>query len=54
MNREEANKFRRLVARLNYLAQDRTDIAFATKELCRRMSKPVEKDMIDLKRKEGT
>ena len=29
-----------MVARANYIAQDRTDIAFATKELSRGMSKP--------------
>ena len=36
----DATLFRALVARANYSAQDRTDIAFAVKELCRRMSSP--------------
>jgi len=34
--------FRSVAARANYLAQDRADIRFATKELCRHMSKPTE------------
>ena len=34
----------------NYLAQDRGDIAFAVKELCRRMSKPRVCDWVALKR----
>ena len=33
-----------------FLAQDRTDIGFAVKELSRRMSKPSQQDMTDLKR----
>ena len=32
---EDATMFRALSARGNYLAQDRPDINFATKELCR-------------------
>ena len=39
---EEARKFRALAARANYLAQDRIDIQYATKELCRDMAKPTE------------
>ena len=34
MPRAEATMYRALVARANYLAQDRSDIAFAVKELC--------------------
>ena len=33
----EATTYRSIAARANYLAQDRTDIGFATKELSRRM-----------------
>ena len=33
-----------------FLAHDRTDIGFAVKELSRRMSKPRQHDMKDLKR----
>ena len=35
---EQATRYRALVARANYLAQDRPDIQYATKELCREMS----------------
>ena len=35
LNPQEVKEFRGLVARANYLAQDRSDIQFATKEACR-------------------
>ena len=38
---QEATKFRALAARANYIAQDRVDVQFAAKELCREMSCPV-------------
>ena len=44
------SEYRRAVARLNYLAQDRQDIAFATKELARRMATPSESDVGSLRR----
>ena len=47
---EKKRMFRSVAARANYLAQDRTDIRYATKELCRHMSKPTEGDWMDLKR----
>ena len=50
LNSEESTKYRRLVARLNFLAQDRHDIAYATKELARGMANPTEADMERLKR----
>ena len=50
MNKEDAKMYRALVARANYLAQDRTDIAFAVKELCRNMSSPRQGDWKALKR----
>ena len=37
---EEATVFRALSARANYLVQDRPDIAFSTKELCREFAIP--------------
>ena len=40
----EAHSFRSTVARANFLALDRPDLAFATKELCRRMSAPTKAD----------
>ena len=46
----EATKFRALAARANYLAQDRPDIGFAAKEVCRKMSAPLESDWSKLKR----
>eukprot|EP00974_Lingulodinium_polyedra_P010165 976199-Lingulodinium_polyedra.AAC.1 len=42
--------YRSVVARGNFLAQDRPDIRFAVKELCRRMSNPRECDWASLKR----
>jgi hypothetical protein len=46
----EQQLFRSLAASLNYLAMDRPDIGYATKELCRAMSKATELDMLKLKR----
>ena len=42
--------YRALVARANYLAQDRPDIQYAVKELCRKMSSPDSKSWMRLKR----
>jgi len=39
---ELAREFRALAARANYLAADRPEIAFATKELCRLMANPTQ------------
>ena len=47
---EEAHRFRAIVARGNYLAQDRSDVQFAVKELPRRMSAPKECDWMSAKR----
>jgi len=44
----EIRQFRSGAARANYLAMDRPDISFATKELCRRMQAPT--DMAALRR----
>ena len=46
----EATDFRSLSARANYLALDRPDIAYATKELCREFSRPTRKSLEKLKR----
>ena len=46
---DAATRYRALTARANYLAQDRSDIQFAVKELCRGMSKPAEEDWTRLK-----
>ena len=47
---KEATTYRRLVARLNYIAQDRPDIQYATKELCRHMADPRQGDVKAMKR----
>jgi len=47
---EETSMFRSGAARANYLAMDRPDLAFATKELCRRMASPGRRDMAALQR----
>ena len=46
----ESTKYRELAARANFLAQDRPDITFSVKELCRGMSRPTGRDMEALKR----
>jgi hypothetical protein len=50
MPSEEATKYRRGVARLNYLAQDRVDVAFAASVLARSMATPKVGDEVPLKR----
>ena len=47
---EEATMYRALSARANYLAQDRTDIAFSCKELCREFAVPNKNSYLKLKR----
>ena len=47
---EAATAFRAMAARANYLALDRPDISFATKELCRCFAAPTEDAMLALKR----
>ena len=47
---EEATLFRAIAARANYLALDRPDIGFATKELCRGFANPDRADDVKLKR----
>ena len=46
----EATMYRAVIARANYLSQDRSDIRYAVKELSRSMSKPTERDWERLKR----
>ena len=50
LNEKESTRYRAVIARCNYLAPDRLDIAYAVKELARAMSKPTEGDMQRLKR----
>jgi len=50
LNKEMATKYRRAAARINYMSLDRPDLGFAAKEISRGMAKPVEGDLIRLKR----
>lgn len=50
LNREESKAYRGLVARLNYLAQDRSDITYSVKELSREMANPTKASWIKMKR----
>jgi hypothetical protein len=45
-----ATMYRACVARGNYMSQDRSDVQYAVKELCRSMSDPREEDWEKLKR----
>ncbi len=49
-DKEEITKFRGVAARTNYLAQDRPDIAYAAKEVCRDMARPTRRSWIKAKR----
>jgi hypothetical protein len=42
--------YRSVVARANFLAQDRPDIRYSVKELCRTMAKPTRRDLRKLKK----
>ncbi len=50
MESEQVKTYRSVVAKANCLSQDRPDIKYAIKELCRHMSAPTEADWSDLKR----
>ena len=50
MDPVEARRYRAIVARLNYLATDRPDLQYATKECCKRMARPMCADWARLKR----
>ena len=47
---EEARRYRGMVARANYLGQDRSDIQYSVKELSRNMSSPSKADWEKLRR----
>jgi hypothetical protein len=47
---EECRQFRRLAARLNYMAQDNPMLQFPAKEVCRNMAKPRTEDFAAVKR----
>ena len=46
----EASQYRAVAARANYLALDRLDIQYATKECCRGMAQPQVRHLSMLKR----
>ena len=50
LSASDHTKFRALAARANYLAQDRPDLQFAAKEVCRYMSAPTDASEVALKR----
>ena len=50
LSSEDATMYRALAARCNYLSQDRVDIAFSSKELCREFSVPNKSSFTKLKR----
>ena len=47
---EDATAFRALAARANYLAADRPDLMFSSKELCREFAQPTRASFTKLKR----
>ena len=50
LNQKETTRYRAVIARCNYLAPDRPDIAYAVKELARAMASPTLGDMQRFKR----
>ena len=46
----DLTKYRSVVARANFVAQDRPDIRYSVKELCRDMSRPVQSNTQRLKK----
>ena len=50
LNGIETTRFRGLAARANYLGQDRTDVQYAAKEICREMARPKNGSWKKLKR----
>jgi len=50
LNKEDAKQFRRGAARVNYMALDRADLAFAAKNLSKGMANPTVADVMKLKR----
>ena len=50
MKAQEHRRYRELAARANYLAMDRPDIQYSTKEVCRGMASPTKQDWHRLKR----
>ena len=47
LDKSAAKQYRGIIARMNYLGQDRSQIQFAVKELSRSMSNPQKKTKVD-------
>ena len=52
LDHEDAYRSRSIAARLNFLAADRIDLQFASKEICRRMSSPCMSDWAKVRKLE--
>ena len=50
LDKKRELQYRANVARANYMCQDRSDVQYQVKELCRSMSSPTEADWLMLKR----
>ena len=50
LDEQQASQYRAITARYNHITLDRPDLAFAVKELARRMAKPTRGDWMKLKR----
>ena len=50
LSAEDLSRFRSVAARANFIAQDRPDIRYSVKELCREMSKPTQGSLRKLKK----
>ena len=44
LDKGEAHRYRAIAARLNYLAHDRLDLGYSTKEAARNMARPIASD----------
>lgn len=50
LEKQQASMYRACAARANFLAQDRPEIQYSVKEICRGMSNPTTDDLTQLKR----
>ncbi len=50
VNEEEARRLRRAIARINYMAKDRSDLSVASRLLSQRMDKPTRGTEVRVKR----
>ena len=50
LSEHDASRYRAMAGRASFLATDRTDLMYSTKEICRGMAEPTEGDWKKLKR----